>query len=123
MQVKVEDTTIADAADTELGTFDVSDLTEGVFTIVNEHATRAFDVFKILTRTHSDAPQITAASAAADFTTAPKDPVLYGSGSPVTLAAEASVNLRINLVGIAEISFVAQGNGGTSTASIYGCCN
>lgn len=122
MLAKVTAVTIADAVDTVIATLDVTDFTEGVFTLKNSHATRAFDTFKIKTRTHADAPQITAASAAADFST-PNDPVLFCSGAPVTLAAVTSCNIRLNLVGIAELVFTAQGASGTATAELYACCN
>lgn len=120
--MKLEGVTVADAADTALGTFNVEGFSEGVFTIKNTHASRAFDVFKILTRTHPDAPQMTASSIATDFSNK-VDPVMFSSGTPVTLAGNASCNIRVNLKGVYEISFVAQANGGAGTAAIYGSCS
>jgi len=86
--------------------------------IKNSHGATAFDAFNILRQMHPDGAWETIADAAGDYTT-PQSPIIEASASPVTLAAGASVYLRIEVKGMWAIKFQASGNGGVSEAEVY----
>ena len=86
--------------------------------VKNSHGATAFDAFNILRQAHTDGAWETIANAAGDYTT-PQSPIIEASASPVTLAAAASVHLRIEVKGMWAIKFQASGNAGVSEAEVY----
>jgi len=87
-------------------------------TVKNSHETTAFDAFNVAFRPTTNAPFVTHASIADSFTT-PVHPLLSTSGSPVTLAAAASVRMEFLVSSIDAIRLQASGAGAAGTAEVY----
>ena len=89
-----------------------------VITVKNSHASGAWDTFIVALRPTTNAPFVTHASLAANFTS-PTDPLKWASGSPVTLGAAASRSFCYDVTGIDAIQLQAGGAGAVSTAEVY----
>lgn len=89
-----------------------------VITVKNSHTSGAWDTFIVALRPTANAPFVTQASTAGNFTS-PVDPLLWASGSPVTLAAAASVSFCYDVTGIDAIRLQAGGAGAVSEAEVY----
>lgn len=86
--------------------------------IKNSHATSvAFDTFIITRRFHASGNWETIANAAGDFTS-PQSPIIEASASPVTLAQNALVYLRIQVEATESVRFQASGAAAESTAEL-----
>lgn len=88
------------------------------FTVKNSHASVAFAEFAVAIRPTTNAAFVTHASTAGSFTT-PVHPMVDASGSPVTLAAGASVSFAYDISGIDAIRIQIGGDGAASTADLY----
>ena len=110
---------IAAAADQTLKEIDVIlGGTHLSFEVKNSHASVAFDVFKIQTRPQASASWQTLASIAGDYSS-PQVPILEVQGAPVTLAAAASVFIRMEVEATDAVRILASGNAAATTADIH----
>lgn len=87
------------------------------FQVTNSGA-NAFDAFIVSRRCHADADYEILANVAADYTT-PQSPILEVQGAPVTLAAAASVHIRMNVEATDAVLVQASNGTGNQTAAIY----
>jgi hypothetical protein len=88
--------------------------------IKNAHASVAFDDFILTRKAQTDAAEETIADSDADYTATPLvSPLMECSGSPRSLAAAASVFLRMDVRATRQVMCYASGNGAASTATIH----
>lgn len=88
------------------------------FEVKNSHASVAFDAFTIQRRPQGSASWETIASIAGDYST-PQLPILEVQGEPVTLAAAASVFIRMEVEATDRVRIAASGNAAATTADIH----
>lgn len=86
------------------------------FDVTNTGAV-AFDEFTIQRRAHDDSAWETIANAAGDYDS-PQLPITEVQGAPVTLAAAATVYIRMQVNGTRGVHVLASGNGGATTATL-----
>ncbi len=88
------------------------------FQVKNVHASVAFDEFVIQRRTLAAGAWETIANAAGDYSS-PQVPILEVQGAPVTLAAAASVFIRMDVEATDAVRILASGNAAASTADLF----
>ena len=86
---------------------------------VTNAGSNAFDQFEVQRRSHEDAAWETLASVAGDYNPTPKLPILEVQGAPVTLAAAAVVNIRMEVDGTEGVRILASGDGATTATLNY----
>ena len=87
------------------------------FQVTNSGA-NAFDAFIVSRRCHVDGDYEVIANAAGDFT-APQSPIIECQGAPVTLAAAATVHIRMTVEATDAVLVQASNGTGDQTAAIY----
>lgn len=109
---------VAAAADSIIRTLKVPiGMRELLFDVTNTGA-NAFDQFEVQRRAHSSAAWVTLADTAGNFSS-PDLPILEVQGAPVTLAAAAVVNIRMEVAGTEGVRIVASGDGATTATFNY----
>ncbi len=88
------------------------------FEVKNVHASVAFDEFTIQRRTMGSGAWETIANAAGDYSS-PQVPILEVQGAPVTLAAAATVFIRMDVEATDAVRILASGNAAESTADLF----
>ena len=114
-----EDIPVTEAADSVVGELAVPIGMEILLFDVTNSGANAFDQFEIQRRSHAEAAWETLANSAVDYTTPLLTPLLEVLGEPVTLAAAAVVNVRVDVRGMEGIRILASGDGATTATFNY----
>lgn len=106
-------------ADSVVGTLKVPIGMEILLFDVTNSGLNAFDQFEVQRRSHAEAAWETIAVSAGDYLSPLLTPLLEVLGAPVTLAADAIVNIRMDVRATEGVRVLASGDGATTATFNY----